>query len=404
MSSVPFAVDRHGAWRLAITCEKCDEPFHCWECRAACVLRKGQQRIHHFAHAPSAGNTLAGGCTGGEGAIHKACKLFIKEKVGELIFSKRCVECEEEVVRWHGTSAVCEKAVVAGVQLYRVDVLAQNESDSTEAAIEVLHTHRCSGDKLAALASVFGENVFEVESFDYEEALRSMPLTLSCVNRERCPSCIDRFVAEARRVAEAKRRSAEYEARRLAEERRTREERWLAEERTREERRLAADRKRQRADAVEEDRLKRKKRGQKAAETRARRLQETQAERQAERQRRDEEQRESIVRVQFADDPDVWVGNISCKRKNTVEEVAEAIRTRTRYPCRVMAVGHPWQNDKYCSVSYKIARFAVQPVAGASAPPFCSPLELHLCLSTNDGAVSEVSVLPRFEVLRPRLS
>ena len=193
MSRVPIAVDRHGARRIAISSTKCDEPFHCGECGAACVLRKGMQRVHHFAHRAATEGAGATGCTGGgEGAIHEACKLFIKENIGSIVFAKACSECGEEIARWKGTEAVVEKDVLANGERYRVDLLANNETDGTKAVVEVLHTHRCSGDKLADLASAFGDRVFEVESFDYEEVTLDLPLVLSCVNRSRCASCVAR--------------------------------------------------------------------------------------------------------------------------------------------------------------------------------------------------------------------
>ena len=197
---VPIAVDRHGARRLAISTTNCDEPFHCEECGAACVLRKGLQRSHHFAHKAATDDTGAAACSGGgEGAIHETCKLFIKENIGSIAFTKVCSECGEEVVRWKGTEAAFEQDVVTNGGRYRVDLLAHNDMDSTGAVVEVLHTHRCSGGKLADLASTFGDNVFEVEWFDYEEATRSLPLVLSGVNRSRCASCIARADEEEAR-------------------------------------------------------------------------------------------------------------------------------------------------------------------------------------------------------------
>lgn len=225
MSRVPIALDRHGARRLAISCAKCDEPFHCGKCGAACILRQGPQRVYHFAHKAASGDTGATGCAGGgEGAIHEACKLFIKENIGNIVFTRACSECGEEVARWKGTGAVSEKDILANSARYRVDLLAHNETDSTQAVVEVLHTHRCSGDKLADLASMFGDHVYEVESFDYEEVTPNLPLVLSCVNRSRCASCVLRSEEEEaqQRIMFFRRRVEEKarETRRLQEERR----------------------------------------------------------------------------------------------------------------------------------------------------------------------------------------
>ena len=124
---------------------------------------------------------------------------------------------------------MCEKDIVTRDQQYRVDVLAWEEPGSTQAVIEVVHTHRCSGDKLADLAVAFGENVFEVETFDFEAMLQNFDdelITLPCVNRPRCTACTTRFeklqakLEEQRRAAEAHRLAAELqnrEDRRLAE-------------------------------------------------------------------------------------------------------------------------------------------------------------------------------------------
>ena len=235
MSRVPIAVDRHGARRLAISSAKCDEPFHCGECGAACVLRQGLRRVHHFAHKAATDDTAATGCSGGgEGAMHEACKLFIKENIGSIVFARTCSECGEEVARWKGTEAVSEKDVLANGARYRVDLLAHNVMDSTEAVVEVMHTHRCSGDKLAGLASVFGDNVFEVESFDYEEATRDFnddfSLVLSSVNRPRCSSCVTRAEGEEAQRRAAECRIQEAQCRRVqAEQRRHLEEKASAE-------------------------------------------------------------------------------------------------------------------------------------------------------------------------------
>ena len=225
MIRIPLAVDRHGAQRLASSSAKCNEPFHCLECGVACVLKKGEERRHHFAHKAATGDANVAGCKGGgEGALHAACKLFIQENIAALVFAKSCVDCGVKLTRWRGTSAVCEKDIVAGDHHYRVDVLARQDCDSTEAVIEVVHTHRCSGDKLAHLATSFGDNVFEVGIFDLE-AMPQNPdvddnITLPCVNCPRCAACTARFeelqakLAEQRRIAEAKRKAqAEWQKR-----------------------------------------------------------------------------------------------------------------------------------------------------------------------------------------------
>jgi len=177
--------------------------------------------VHHFAHKAAtedARGTTTGCAGGGEGAIHEACKLFIKENIVIVVFTRTCSECDEEVVRWKGTEAVSEKDVLANGASYRVDLLARNDKDSTEAVVEVLHSHRCSGDKLADLASMFGDNVFEVESFDYEEAPSALPLVLSCVNRSRCASCVARAEEKEARRRLASERAAEEQLRRRVEE------------------------------------------------------------------------------------------------------------------------------------------------------------------------------------------
>jgi len=225
MIRIPVAVDRHGAQRLASSSAKCDEPFHCLECGAACVLKKGEEGRQHFAHKALTEDAAVVGCTGGgEGALHAACKLFIQENIAALVFAKSCVDCGVELARWRGTFALCEKDILAGDQHYKVDVLARQECDSTEAIIEVLHPYRCSGEKLAHLATAFGDNVFEVGIFDLE-AMPQNPdvddnITLPCVNCPRCAACTTCFeelqakLAEQRRIAEAKRKAqAEWQKR-----------------------------------------------------------------------------------------------------------------------------------------------------------------------------------------------
>ena len=237
---VPYALDRNGARRLAISTEKCDEPFQCPECRNECYISKGQSQAHHFSHKPSIASSV--GCTsGGEGAIHMACKLFIQEHIDNIIFVKSCAECNREVARWAGTEAALEVPVLE--RKYIVDLLVTNMSNSTEAVVEVLHTHRCSGDKLEALACVYSDNVFEIRTFDHKE-ICEFPLTLSCENRPQCGECKrkeERRVEEQRRVEEERRVEEQrrlQEERRLEEERRVEEQRRLQEERLEKERRI----------------------------------------------------------------------------------------------------------------------------------------------------------------------
>ena len=423
---VPVALDRHGAPRLARTTERCDEPFECPDCGGECCLRKGTQRQPHFAHKCATKEGHVSDCAGGEGAVHNACKLFICDNIGSIDFVGRCPGCRFET-RWRGTRAVCEKSVSVESRCYRLDLQAHNDVDSTQAAIEVLSTHRCHGDKLADLHSKFGENVFEVKAFDYEDSESALPLTLDRVNCPLCKACVARrkkLEEERRRRAEEERWQAERqreahrlawersEAQRRVEEQKRVQAQKAEAERIAQEQAAAAKRHEQKqaqiaeaeraahlaraklkskADAKERAREKRR---QKARGKRGLRPAQVIVGEQAEEKLRAFSARleqanhywhshevQDSVPVRFGEDGDAWDVASTYTSLTTISEIAATIKQHVRYPCVVRPLGKGGRTiNEHCRYDlgrHLIAYFAVTPLEGADAPPPDSPLEHH---------------------------
>lgn len=184
----------------------------------AVFLRKGMERVAHFAHF-SLEVTCRGG---GESDEHMEAKHRLVEMQGRFKFAlKTCTECRES--QWEDCMGELKNEVRSMDKRWRYDVFL-TRPDKTQLALEVYHTHATSEEKVESSALI-GVPIAE---FNAQDILDLQPdgilHNLQCVQWICGDECVDRkrLREEAARTAcearEGKKRREEaarmaYEAR-----------------------------------------------------------------------------------------------------------------------------------------------------------------------------------------------
>jgi len=120
------------------------------------VLRRGTERVWHFAHHHQHSTTCTGG---GESAIHRAAKRLLQLHLPHWKFQQHCATCATSLapsVPPVAFAALGVRAVEEATwRTYRLDVGVFASSSSGPrrlvAALEVRHTHACEPAKVQAL-------------------------------------------------------------------------------------------------------------------------------------------------------------------------------------------------------------------------------------------------------------
>ena len=85
------AFDKNKIKCIAWNTNKDQKPFTCPECESEVILKKGNKKVHHFAHKPPINCTLGAG----ESQKHYEVKKEIYES---LLKEPNCIKCELERV------------------------------------------------------------------------------------------------------------------------------------------------------------------------------------------------------------------------------------------------------------------------------------------------------------------
>jgi hypothetical protein len=201
----------------------------------AVFLRKGTERVAHFAHySPEGGGEIT--CRGGgESEEHMEAKHRLKMMQGRFKFAlKKCTECGESL--WEDCQGELELEVRSLDKRWRYDVLL-TRPDKTQLALEVYHTHASGKDKVESSALI-GVPIAEFRAQDIRYLGGGGVLhNLQCDGKWLCgDKCADRkrrredaarkAEADARMALEAVRKAQE--AARVAREKRLREEQEAA--------------------------------------------------------------------------------------------------------------------------------------------------------------------------------
>ena len=116
---VPIAIDHDGEY-VTPTCPKELGPFKCKECKEKLILRQGDIKVWHFAHA----SVDSGGCSGGgEASKHLAAKLTLVKFIGELNFSVKCQKGLHKHERQYPGCTATQERSSPDVSVFRGDNL-----------------------------------------------------------------------------------------------------------------------------------------------------------------------------------------------------------------------------------------------------------------------------------------
>jgi hypothetical protein len=139
--------------KFADAVQKIEGPFTCISCDGSLIVRQGDVRVWHYAHAPTVDRI---GCVEhcGESLLHRTAKHLLAVHLDRWRFHRCCSDCgsKERVFTF------CAGEYV-GVEehawkTYRIDVAVLSTANSARpphAAIEVLHTHAVTAEKRVGL-------------------------------------------------------------------------------------------------------------------------------------------------------------------------------------------------------------------------------------------------------------
>ena len=165
----------------------------CPGCEAELVVRKGDERRHHFAH-PSAGNGCGGG---GEGYLHETVKLLMAERIRgamedeapvRIKWSCKKTKCSHEddiLCKWELTNIRVEKRLPKGNIKPDITLMA---GDKPKALVEVVDAHEPEQPVIDT-----GLPVLEVHAYERaldELANREIPIPVAFMHNLPCPDPI----------------------------------------------------------------------------------------------------------------------------------------------------------------------------------------------------------------------
>jgi hypothetical protein len=189
---VPYALLHDGtrvlpsrALRERVHCEGLDLFCPGPECRAKkqrLILRSGEKIRPHFAHFSKSG--AASACSGGEGAKHMACKLWVRDNITNpaLTIHATCTTCPRACTVFQGGDGATAKEEQR-VGKYLIDVLARRGDETFY--LEVHHTHACTPEKVAFLNKQDGHIV----EFHAEDASTTTNFHTTRLTRATCSVC-----------------------------------------------------------------------------------------------------------------------------------------------------------------------------------------------------------------------
>jgi hypothetical protein len=186
-----------------ITCLDCDEEL---------IVRKGEQKKHHFCHRKGSACVLFSGGGGGEGETneHKAAKIKIANRFNEsnnmTILQKVCFRCEKRTrlhsltqYRDNGYFAVNEhKYTDKNGVLRSADVAIIDNSGNIHIIIEIFKSHAtCEANREGCMWVELSAFSVEQNTDDQFTCVR-----VPCVSCDDCSAVITREQAYLKRIYE----------------------------------------------------------------------------------------------------------------------------------------------------------------------------------------------------------
>lgn len=161
------------------------EKYECPDCHKDLIFRKGDVRIHHFAHRKS-DNPCTYYSGPSESQIHKDAKMLLKnllERKTKIIIKKKCCGEFEIPMMTDKSKIVLEhRFEYNGLKIADVAYLDDNKISYI---FEICHTHKTDDDKRP-------DPWFEIDAYKLlKEANdnRTVTLKISCIRKNKCKKC-----------------------------------------------------------------------------------------------------------------------------------------------------------------------------------------------------------------------
>lgn len=196
MVKVPCAEDTQSkAIVFAVNAER-KRKYTCLECARDVVVHRGPKRVSHFAHLSDTRHCNGGG----ESAIHRSTKEWVKSIVGSPQFAVRgtCTACGEHFTVFQGSPAHTGVAECRAGK-YVVDVAVFRDG-KIAAFLEVFYSHQTLEEKRKMLEATAGWPcpVAEIKAVNLVE--QAYPTEFECISPRRCKKCL-RAAVERRGAA-----------------------------------------------------------------------------------------------------------------------------------------------------------------------------------------------------------
>lgn len=174
-----------------------NDNYNCIECNQKLILRKGNIRVHHFAHCKS-DNPCNYYTKPTESQIHKDAKMLLKqllESKRPISFIRTCRRCrskeEYEIPEMDNGSNIHIEYRFEYNGLKIADV-AYTDMNDIVCLFEIYHTHKTKNEnrpepwfELNASSIIYSVNT-----------TKESPLKINCIRSELCEKCIDTHICK----------------------------------------------------------------------------------------------------------------------------------------------------------------------------------------------------------------
>jgi hypothetical protein len=219
--------------------------YSCPECKKDVLVRKGNKRIHHFAHYKS-NSPCEYYNNPGESAIHKEAKLLLKTILNErrkLNIQRYCVKCNDSInvltdcdLYTNVSNAIIEYSFLFNNSQKKADVALLNDKE-IKIIFEICYRNKTYEENRPEPWVEFKAEEL-INTINKEEQTNT--LNLICIRSYKCGNCILNEKYEQKLRAEEFERLRKKKEEQLIQEKKEEEERKIREEEIKKKRELEA--------------------------------------------------------------------------------------------------------------------------------------------------------------------
>lgn len=199
MIRIPFALDKYGQL-IGINDAEKGRKYFCPSCRDVVIVRKGEIKVHHFAHKM---NNLCGQ----ETAVHKIAKMLIQKrfsqwKAGQTtapIMNRACQICGKKTAQTFPDKVEREDLEV-GLSNGSIADVALIGTGKPIAVIEIRVTHAVDEEKAITLPVPFIE-VDGYKVLEQQDCLEPIVDTFFPFSCSACKKRLPQFIDKSKRLA-----------------------------------------------------------------------------------------------------------------------------------------------------------------------------------------------------------